>query len=255
MQIVTLITDFGNKGYRSATLKGALITANPNMQIIDISHEITPFDIDEAAFILKSSYSSFPTGTIHIVNVLHYYDVDNRLVFFQYEGNYFIGPDNGIFSLVFEQLDVSIYTMSANHEDEHYTSTCAEILSGLTQEKQLDEIGVQIDDMKRKLILQPVIAQDEIRGAVIFVDRYGNITVNIKETLFNKIKVDRNFSLYFNRHDHIQTVSDHYMQVDIGSPLCNFNSHGYLEIAVNLQRADQLLGIKRGDVIQIKFEN
>ncbi len=255
MHIVTLITDFGTKGYRLAGLKGGLLSAQPDVHFIDVSHEIAPFDIDEAAFILRSSYANFPPRSIHIINVLNYYDKENRIIFFQHEGQYFIGPDNGVFSLVFEDLDSPIYSIDSNQVDEHYTETCASIVSGLTHGKEMKEIGQEVDDMKCKLILQPVTAASEIRGSVIFIDRYGNIIVNIKKDVFGRVRQGRQFSLFFNRHDHIHTVSDHYMQVDIGSPLCNFNSQGYLEVAVNLQRADELLGIKKGDVIQIKFQD
>ena len=255
MQVVTLITDFGNKGFRSAVLKGALISANAEIQIVDVSHEITAFDIDEASFILRASHASFPAGTIHIVNVFNYYGLENRIIFFKHLDQYFIGPDNGIFSLVFESLDVAVFTCDNKNSPQHYTADYTSVISGLSLNKPLDEIGVLVDEMNRKLILQPVIAKDEIRGSVVFVDRFGNIIVNIKEDLFNQVKKDRPFSLFFNRYDHIHTVSDHYMQVDIGSPLSSFNSQGYLEVAVNLQRADELLGIKKGDVIQIKFEN
>ncbi len=254
MRIVTLITDFGTKGYRSAALKGALLSACEAIQLVDITHEIEPFDIDEAAFILRSCYTKFPTGTVHVVNVYNYYEQENKMVFFKFEDNYFVGPDNGVFSLVFEDLDVPIYTLGDN-STLHYTKVCAAILSGLSEGKEINEIGEHLEDIKRKLILQPVIAKNEIRGAVIFVDRYGNVTVNIKKRLFEQVQNGRQFSLFFNRHEHITNLSEHYMQVDIGSPLCNFNSQQYLEVAVNLQRADELLGLKKGDVIQIKFQD
>jgi len=253
MHLVTLITDFGTKGYRTAALKGALLSACRDISIVDVSHDITPFDIDEAAFILRSSYAQFPAKTIHLVNVLNYYEMDNRIVYFQQDDQLFIGPDNGIFSLVFEDLDVPIY--SIGNTDDHYTDICGQIIKGICEGHSPDEIGTEITDFRRKLILQPVTATNEIRGSVIFVDRYGNVIVNIKKTDFDRIRNDRSFSLYFNRHEHIHEISAHYMQVDIGSPLCSFNSQDYLEIAVNLQRADELLGIKKGDVIQIKFQD
>ena len=255
MHVVTLITDFGNKGFRAANLKGALLSANSDLKVIDVTHEVSPFDIDEAAFILRSTYASFPSKTVHIVNVLNYYGLENRIVFFEHNNHFFIGPDNGLFSLVFEDLNSQILALAADEEHVHYTQLYARVLGGLKDGVPLGEIGVEIEDMSRKLILQPVRAKDEIRGSVIFVDRYGNVVVNIKKHVFNQVRGDRSFSLYFNRHDHIQQLSNHYMEVDIGSPLCNFNSQGYLEIAVNLQRADELLGIKKGDVIQIKFNN
>ncbi len=254
MHIVTLISDFGNKGHRAAALKGRLLSANKSINIVDISHEVTPFDIDEAAFILRSALTYFPDKTIHIASVFTYYQQDNRIIFFEHENQYFIGPDNGMFSLVFERLDATIYTVQELGNN-HYTTSISKIVAGITHNQPLDDIGQNIETYNQKLVLQPVIAPNEIRGSVIFVDRYGNITVNIKKQLFDNVCQERAFSLFFNRHDHIHTLSDHYMHVDIGSPLCNFNEQGFLEIAVNLQRADELLGIKKGDVIQIKFNS
>jgi S-adenosylmethionine hydrolase len=255
MQIVTLITDFGTKGYRSGALKGSILSVSKSVNIVDISHDINPFDIDEAAFILRSCHANFPAGTIHIINVLNYYDSVNRMIFFMHDGQYFIGPDNAVFSLVFESLQSPIFALPADTDQTHYTAVCASVVSAIVDGKELSEIGTEIDDMKYKLILQPVTAANEIRGAVVFVDRYGNITVNISQKVFDTVRRERSFSLFLNRHDHIHILSDHYMQVDIGSPLCNFNSQGFLEIAVNLERADELLSIRKGDVIQIKFQD
>lgn len=254
MRVVTFITDFGTKDYRAGALKGALLTADASMNFIDISHEITPFDIDEAAFTLRSAYHHFPTGTVHLVNVFTYYEETNRIIFFEFDGHFFIGPDNGVFSLAFQELSVDIFSKDIE-PTQHYTQSYADIIGALVAEKPLTEIGVEIDDVNQKLVLQPVISKHEIRGAATYIDRYGNITVNINKETFESVQKGRKFSLYFNRHDHIHTLSDHYMDVEIGTPLCRFNSMGYLELAANLQRADDLLGVKKGDVIQIKFKD
>lgn len=254
MAIVTLITDFGNKDYRAGALKGALLTASSAVQLVDVSHEITPFDIDEAAFTLRSAYHHFPKGTIHLVNVFTYYEEENQIIFFEFDGHRFVGPDNGVFSLAFQHLDVDVYRIGASNE-EHYSRTFARCIERLSADMPHEEVGTKVEELRQKLILQPVISQHEIRGAVMYIDRYGNITVNIDKKTFHAVQKDRNFSLYFNRHDHIHELSTHYMDVEIGTPLCRFNAMGYLEIAANLQRADDLLGIKKGDVIQIKFQD
>lgn len=254
MGVVTFITDFGTKDYRAGALKGALLTANPALRFIDISHEITPFDIDEAAFTLRSAYHHFPKRTIHLVNVFTYYEEQNRIIFFEYDGHFFVGPDNGVFSLAFQDLSTEIFCWK-HQQEQHYTQTYTDIIQALTEDKPLAAIGDQIDDANQKLVLQPVLSQHEIRGAVTYIDRYGNITVNINKSTFESVQQGRQFSLYFNRHDHIHELSEHYMDVEIGTPLCRFNSMNYLELAANLQRADDLLGIKKGDVIQIKFKD
>ena len=111
MKTVTLTTDFGLEGYYLASLKGAILSKNPDIHIIDISHQVKPYDIVQGAFILKNAYHHFPTGTIHLVSV------DNlsaplSLITFQQNGHYFIGPNNGIFPVSYTHLTLpTIYSV------------------------------------------------------------------------------------------------------------------------------------------------
>ena len=255
MQIVTLITDFGSKGYRTGALKGAILNAAPEIRLVDISHDITPFEISEAAFVLSASYPFFIPETIHIVNVYNYYHTENRLIFFKRDGQFFIGPDNGIFSLIFDDLGNEVYALNGESSRPDYKQQIGEIILKIIAGQDLAEIGHRIDDARQKLLLQPVIAENQIRGSVIYIDRYGNAVMNIKIDLFEKIRAGRAFALYFKRHDPIRKVSRHFMEAEIGAPLCSFNAQGWMEIAVNLGRASELLGLKEGDAVQIEFKN
>jgi S-adenosylmethionine hydrolase len=256
MQIVTLITDFGSKGYRTGALKGAILSSVPQAVLVDISHDITPFEIGEAAFVLSASYPHFPSGTIHVINVYNYYDQQNRLIFFERQGQFFIGPDNGIFSLIFDDLNNNVYSFAKESSRPDYKLQIGRIIHNLMQEDiSLEDIGYKVEDARQKMLLQPVIAEDQIRGSVIYIDRYGNAVLNINKELFERIREGRSFALFFKRHDPICKISSHFMEADIGAPLCSFNAQGWMEIAVNLGRASSLLGLKEGDAVQIEFKN
>ena len=111
-----------------------------------------------------------------------------------------------------------------------------------------------VDDMVQRITLQPVIAPAQIRGAVIHIDNYDNVVMNVTRTLFEKVGRGRNFQLYFKRHDPITKLSENYNDVPIGDTLCIFNSD-YLEISINMGKAAEMLGLKIEDGIQIDFIN
>ena len=101
MAIITLTSDYGNKDYFTAAIKGALLTESPQAQIIDISHEISPFNIQEGAYILKNAYHHFPEGTIHMIGIDSEATHGKLHIACKVDGHYFIGADTGIFSLMF----------------------------------------------------------------------------------------------------------------------------------------------------------
>ena len=101
MQIVTLTTDYGYTDYYVAALKGKILSKSPLVQLIDISHNIESYDIIQGAYFVSQSIHSFPDNTIHLVAISNYLEGNNRLIATRKNNQYFIGPDNGIFSLVF----------------------------------------------------------------------------------------------------------------------------------------------------------
>lgn len=253
MKPVTLTTDFGSQGYYLAALKGAILEESPDLQLVDISHQVKPYDIVQGAYILKNAYHHFPKGTIHLISV------DNlsaplSLIAFQQDGHFFIGPDNGIFSLVFDQLSQEIYRLErpiGNHFplNPMASQAIAHIFSG----KPLVEIGLPVANPERRIALQPVISTSQIRGSVIYIDHYENAIVNIQQDLFEKVRNKRRFQLFFKRHDPITQLSGNYHDVPIGETLCLFNSAGYLTIAINMGKAASLLGLKIDDMVQVDF--
>ena len=252
--IVTLTTDLGERDYYAGMIKGALLQVNPLLNIVDISHRIEPYNIVQASFVLGNAYANFPKGTIHMINVDNFYNEKKQFVALEKDGHYFIGPDNGLFSLIFNPMPEKQYAIACKNSGtfplgEIFAKALAHILS----EKPFSKIGKKLDAPTQRITLQPVVNQSQIRGSVIHLDNYGNVILNIKRGLFEHVQNGRDFSLFFKRYDPIQKLSKHYGDVAIGDTLCLFNSADYLEIAINMGRAASMLGLNVDDTIQIDF--
>lgn len=253
MAIVTLTTDYGLKGYYLAALRGMLLSENPDVQLVDISHQVKPYDIVQGAFILKNAYHHFPTGSIHLISI------DNlssplSLIVFEEDGHYFIGPDNGIFSLIFNPMPKNIFRLPLLRNNYFpFNEACSSAVAHITAGKPLIEIGLRAGEIEQRIALQPVISTSQIRGSVIYIDHYENAIVNIQQELFEKVRNKRRFQLFFKRHDPIVQLSRSYHEVSIGETLCLFNEAGYLTIAINMGKAASLLGLKLDDMVQVDF--
>lgn len=253
MQIVTLTTDFGLDDYYVAMLKGAMLQRNPALKIVDITHKVKPYDIVQGAFVMKNSFDSFPPGSLHIVTVNNSSE-EFSFIAFSHLGHYFIGPDNGIFSLMFSDLPEQIFRLDHDADSPFpLKNVLAEAVDHLSSGKPIFEIGMPAGDTERRIALQPVITTSQIRGSVIYIDHYDNAVVNVPKDLFEKVRNQRSFALFFKRHDPITKLSHHYNDVPVGETLCLFNSASFLEIAINMGKASSMLGLKLDDVVQIDF--
>jgi hypothetical protein len=255
MQIVSLTTDYGSKDYYVAELKASILTNKNDFSIIDISHEIDRFDIVQASFYLSNAVTSFPMGSIHIVAVNCNYRLKSEYICFERDGHYFIGPNNGLFSLMFDDLDeTKIYVITPPGEDTNkvnaiFSHAAAYIGHGLP----IEDIGLVVQNYNKKLVIQPVLTSNQIRATVIHIDHFENVVVNLKKEVFDKVRNKRQFELYYKPHDPITFLSKDYSDVSIGDPLAFFNSAGYLEIAINMDKASSMLNLMKGEMIQINF--
>lgn len=254
MTTITLTTDFGLKDHYAALLKGAAASRIPDIRLLDITHNIQPFNIVQAAYIFRNSWSSFPAGTIHFISVNDLPVAARKFVLALYRGHFFIAADNGLLPLALGGPVQSSYALPWPEDvafplAEMFAHTAAQLSVGLPPE----DIGAPQDAMAQRIGLQPVVKQDQIRGSVVYIDRYENVVANIDKAIFDQIGRQRPFALYFKRHDPITALSSHYSDLPIGEPLCFFNSAGLLEIAINTGRAATLLGLKVDDTVQIDF--
>ncbi len=256
MQLVTLTTDFGTQDYYVGALKGALLSRAPELPLIDISHDVKPFDIVQGAFVVANIWREFPEGTIHLIGVNCVYQPDFRFVALRHEGHYFIAPDNGLLTILFQNIDQNNLRSLPADPKEHFAvkKVFSDALAHFAQNKPFEELGEYPAPLLERISIQPVITPTRIRGTVIHVDNFENVVVNIRREIFEKALNGREFSLFFKRNDPITKLSGNYCDVPTGEQLCLFNAADFLEIAVNMGKAASLLGLKVEDVVEVVFE-
>jgi S-adenosyl-L-methionine hydrolase (adenosine-forming) len=256
MPWVSLITDFGSNEVYVGQLKGSMLRARQDLQFIDFTHDIRAHDIVTAGWLLKNCYKDAPLGTIHVVSVLNNYTNAQSYLVFKYQEYYFVGPNNGVFSLAIEKLPIEIYEVidevgTSFSIKELYTRIIVHIASGLP----LDELGPPVRNLIMRIHLQPVINKFMIRGSVVYVDHYENVVINITRDQFEKARAGRPFSIYMKRNDPIYGISHTYQDVSLGDTLCLFNDSNYMEIAIHGGKAASMLGLTVDEMIQIDFHS
>ena len=257
MAIITLTTDLGYKDFYQSALKGSILNILPNVNIVDITHEIEAFNISRAAFILKNSFKYFPAGTVHLIGIDTVYSESNKFLALKYRDHFFVGSDNGIFSLIFEEAPQEIVEINILQDLKFLHFPLADIFvkaaCHLASGKELKLIGIPTATIEERTNLQPTIEKNQIKGCVIFVDSFENVITNVTKEIFTKVQNGRNFTLYFKRNESISKLSWHYSEVPIGEKLCLFGISNHLEIAINKANASGLLGLHHGDIIRIEF--
>lgn len=256
MQLVSITSDFGLQDYYVAELKGSILSSVPNTQIIDVSHSIDSYDIVQAALFLENVIANFPKGSIHCVAVYNYYSTNSRFIVFQHKGHFFIGPDNGVFSLMFEDLkNFEVYVPEININPK--TNICdvlSNVITHIASYKLLEHIGPKADHVNIKMGIKPVVTNSQIRATILHIDHYENVLINLKRETFEELRAGRNFTLYYKQNDPVTEISDHYSDVSIGDVFAIFNKAGYLQLGVNMGKASSLLNLNKNETIQINFE-
>ncbi len=260
MPIITLTTDMGLKDFYVAAVKGAIMRHIPDAIIVDISHEITPFNILEAAFIIKNSYPEFPDGTIHIVGVNYESKIDKAInVIVEHKKQFFIGPDSGIFSMIFDTPPEKMVELNSNGINGFHTfavkNAYVDAAAKLAQGVKIETLGNPVANPEQKLMFKPTFEAGRIiKGVISYIDSYQNIFTNINEKEFTDFGKGRPFEIFFsNKGYNITTIHKSYGDVPAGERLALFGASGYLEIAVNQGAAAKLLGMKVSETVRIEF--
>lgn len=240
--LLTLTTDFGTTDFHLGRLKGYLLSANPDIRLVDVSHDIPNYDISRAAIIFRKVWKHYPPGTIHLISVNDYYQPRGRFVAMEAEGHFFIGPDNGVFSLIFGKLPDHLVVidpklMDGGSQSASHQKALSEIYSWAVNrllKEGLDSLGNGSEKKLERIPFQPVIGKDYIRGSVVFIDKFDNALTNISRSLFEQVGQGRGFKLLLRRNEPIDGLSFRYQDVPEGECLCKFNSDDELEIAIKL---------------------
>ena len=256
MSIITLTTDWGLKDYFAGAVKGKLINQLPDVRIVDISHEITPFSIEQAAFILKNCYRNFPSETIHIIGVNTEESDKNAHVVVRKDEQYFIGTDNGLFSMLFDENPDEIYELNISQDTDYFTFATRDrfvkAAVHLAQNKKIADLGDKRKGLVQKMLFQPVFDNNMIKGMVIYVDGYENLITNITENLIKEKTKGKKYNILL-RGEHISNIHKSYNDVPVGEIIAIFGTGGHLEIAINQGNASSLLGIRVNDPVMIEI--
>lgn len=257
MPLITITSDLGNKDHYLAVMKGRLLSQLESIQIIDVTHDISNYNIPEAAFILKNTYANFPINTIHLVMV-GISDTETDFVIIKHKEQFFIGLDNGVFTLAFENEPIIAYKLNISPPPELFSfpdlSVLVQAASHLSRGGVPEVISEPIQNLRPVMNYAPVIQQDTIRATIQYIDSYGNVITNVTKELFTKIQMGRNVEIRFRVPGAMVTeISTQYSDVDGGDIIALFNSSGLLEIAINAGPAASLLGMKINETISINF--
>lgn len=257
MAIITLTSDLGLKDYYVSAVKGSILSQLPEVSIVDITHLIPSFNIQEAAYVLKNSYPNFPEGTVHIVGVNAEHSTQTPHIGLLVSGHYFIGADNGIFSLMFDKVPDKIVELTIAHDGTGNAFPVRDVFvkaaCHLARGGSLDIIGNSKSSVNERIMFRPVTVGDNLRGSIIYIDSYNNVVTNITNNLVKEVGKGRNFSIRFGSHE-ITQLSKTYHDVVEGEILAMFNAAGHLEVAMNRGKASQLLNLHMGDPITLFFE-
>src|ERR1700743_80428 len=172
MAIITLTTDLGDKDIYQAALKGSILKLLPAVNIVDITHSVAAFNVQQAAFILKNSFYYFPDATVHLIGIDTVYNTDTKYLAVRYKNHYFVGSDNGIFSLMFSGEPDEIVEINIMQDLKFLHFPLADIFvkaaCHLAGGGKLSEIGIAVNEVEKKMNLQPVIEKNFLKGAVIY---------------------------------------------------------------------------------------
>lgn len=276
MPIITLTTDFGIKDHFIANIKGAILTELPQVNIVDISHQISPFNILEAAYIIQNSYKSFPVGTIHMIGVDSELNPENKHLVVKFEGQYFICADNGIMSMACLNIEpekiVEINIHDKLISNFSVLDVFVKVACHISRGGKLEVIGKSIDKIKSVKNLTPFIneSKNQIIGNVIYIDNYGNVITNITRSFFREISKSREFEISVRSYkfkkihskysDIVNFSIDESKRNNDGQALAIFNSSLNLEIAiyksnpVNFGTAASLMGLNILDTVTVNFK-
>jgi S-adenosylmethionine hydrolase len=256
MAIVTLLTDSGESDHYIAAIKARIMAVNPDIRIVDISHQIRVFDIGHAAFVLRSVFREFPEGTVHLVGVDAAGSRGDAFVMLKLEGHFFIGCDNGLFSLLSDQGPENIWQINASNpilstfpEKEVFAPTAARLASG----QDPGTLGKPLTDYKRLTDRQVKATRKQITGHIIRVDHFGNLITNIPKQSFETLSKGKSYVIQFGG-EKFRRINTTYNQAEQGECFIVFNTQDFLEIGIYRGNASELLGLGYDSVVNIIFE-
>jgi S-adenosylmethionine hydrolase len=250
MAVIALLTDFGTRDYYVGAMKGVILSIAPSAVIIDITHDVPPQDIREAAYTLRSCYSDFPAGTVFVAVVDPGVGSGRRGLAVESEGYYFVGPDNGLLSFVLDdarvfELKNEWYFRRPVSNTFHGRDVFAPVAARLSVGVQVEEFGPPVSDPVRLVEGKPQVSEQGIDGEVLHIDCFGNIVTNIKAAdLLAVYTIEINGKL-------IENHRKFFAEAESSEVFSIMGSAGFLEISIRDGSAAEMLGVRRGQKVSV----
>ena len=256
-RLITFTTDFGLSDHFVGTMKGVVASIAPQARVIDISHDIAPYNVTEAAFVIAEAWPYFPKGTIHVVVVDPGVGSSRRPILAEASGQFLVAPDNGVLSLVFDAAPHKVRVISNPKfmrrevsRTFHGRDVFAPAAAHLARGAKAEAFGKLIHDYVRTWSAKPSPkGKDSWRGAILKVDRFGNLITNFAAREFAGIHT-RPFAMSAGAK-RIQRLALTYAETEVGDLFVIVGSSGYLEIAANQASAASLLGCGAGATVEL----
>lgn len=248
MPLLTLTTDIGQQDFLVGAVKGQLLLGEEQFNIIDITHQLSPFNYPQTAYVCRNAIKNFPPGTIHLVLVNLFDEKPEHLLLAEHNGHIIGCADNGLLTMILEEVPQKVVALALDKTAQKNTIYCTTIftkaINELVKGKTLEEIGDSSVSIRVKNPMRPLLGNNWIEGQIIFIDNFENVIVNISKDEFEEQRKGRSFKIIFKRDEEIDNISETYADVNEGEKLALFNSAGYLEIAINKGNAAGLFGLQ-----------
>ncbi len=259
-QIITLTSDFGLQDQYVSAMKAVILGLAPDVRLVDISHDIPAQDIMAGAWVIRNSAFLFPKNTVHLVVVDPGVGTDRSPIVLKINDQYFVGPDNGIFSLFYDEFDYKAiklnkekYWRKERSRTFHGRDIFAPVAAHLSNGVKLKDLGDPIKDLVTYHWAVPIGDKDGLQGWVVHIDRFGNLITNISETLMEDMIGRRKVRIYVGN-----TIIDHMVNtfgdVEDGDPAAFIGSSGMLEIGINKGNAAELLSVDKGAQVSLVLQ-
>ena len=249
MPVVTFSSDIGPNDYLVGAIKGQLISAVPDCNIADISHQLSPYDYQQAAYVCGNAFKYFPAGSFHIIIVNFFEKPPTQLLLAEHNKQYIICPDNGMLTMITRQKPEKIYAVSTNANGKATLLDCTQVIAETIQKMLGGEVLTNVTpvtEIDEKYPMRSAVGSDWIDSQIIYIDNFENVVLNLTKEEFEEIRRNRKFRIVLMRNsEFITKISDHYASVQPGENLAFFNAAGYLEIAINKGNVAGLFGLQR----------
>lgn len=258
--VITLTTDFGTSDSLVGSMKGVILSIQPDAEIIDITHKVMPYDLLDGALAIGTAYKFFPPRTVHVVVVDPGVGTERRPLLVTAGQHYFVAPDNGVLSMVYQNEEsLTVRHITAEHyflqpvsSTFHGRDIFSPVAAWLSKNGQSNSFGEEITDFVRFNLPKPKAAGNGVKGVVLRADNFGNLLTNFREEDLPQVLAGSNFKMRVGTAE-ISRLAQTFGNGAPNEPILILGSSGFFEVAVNRGSAAKAVGANRGAEVSVEF--